>query len=80
MESTFSFPALLFVAIIGVVIFVALSQVLLEHHDRDGTSGQRRAPTDASVAIGTRGRAAAAVNESVVPTRPSATSVAAVER
>jgi hypothetical protein len=32
-ESTFSFPALLFVAIIGVVIFIALSQVLLEHHD-----------------------------------------------
>jgi hypothetical protein len=32
-KSTLSFPALLFVAIIGVVVFIALSQVLLEHRD-----------------------------------------------
>ncbi len=33
MESTVSFPAVFFAAIIGVIIFIALSAVLLEPRD-----------------------------------------------
>jgi hypothetical protein len=33
MESTASFPAIFFAAIIGVIVFVALSQVLLDPHE-----------------------------------------------
>jgi hypothetical protein len=32
-ESTVSFPALFFAAIIGVIVFIALSQVLLDPHE-----------------------------------------------
>jgi hypothetical protein len=33
LESTASFPAIFFAAIIGVIVFVALSQVLLDPHE-----------------------------------------------
>jgi len=32
LESTASFPAIFFGAIIGVIVFIALSQVLLDPH------------------------------------------------
>jgi hypothetical protein len=32
-ESTVSFPALFFAATIGVIVFIALSQVLLDPHE-----------------------------------------------
>jgi hypothetical protein len=36
MESTLSVPALLFAAIFGLIVFVALSELLLEPHERRG--------------------------------------------
>jgi hypothetical protein len=33
LESTSFFPAIFFAAIIGVVVFIALSQVLLDPHE-----------------------------------------------
>jgi hypothetical protein len=33
LESSMSFPALFFAAVIGVIVFVALSQALLDPHD-----------------------------------------------
>jgi hypothetical protein len=33
LESTASFPAIFFAAIIGVIVFIALSQVLLDPHE-----------------------------------------------
>jgi hypothetical protein len=33
LESTFSFPAIFFVAIIGAIVFIALSQSLLDPHE-----------------------------------------------
>jgi hypothetical protein len=32
LESTFSFPAIFFAAIIGAIVFIALSQLLLDPH------------------------------------------------
>ena len=33
LESSVSFPAIFFAAIIGVIVFIALSQVLLDPHE-----------------------------------------------
>jgi hypothetical protein len=33
LESTVSFPAIFFVAIIGVIVFIALSELLLDPHE-----------------------------------------------
>jgi hypothetical protein len=33
LESTFSFSAIFFAAIIGVIVFIALSQLLLDPHE-----------------------------------------------